>query len=107
MDQVETVLDVSQGTVFTFIAPMEYKHKSEVATQQEERRIRSEILKEDKVVVLNLLLEEDVAVFRSAIANICQVIHECVTCKTDGRMLCSCVVAYILCSPCDCTPAHQ
>jgi hypothetical protein len=74
------------GDVFTFIATMEFKHKSVVATQQEARRIRSEILKEDRVVVLNLLLEDDVAVFRSAIPNInyrCQVFHECVTCKTE------------------------
>jgi hypothetical protein len=52
------------------MATMEYKHKSELRTQQEARRIRLEILKEDKVVVLNLLMEDDASVFRSAIPNI-------------------------------------
>jgi hypothetical protein len=65
---------------------MEYKHKSETVTQQEARRIVSQTLNEQKVVVLNLLDDEDAATFRSAIPNIdyrCQVLHECVTCKTD------------------------
>jgi hypothetical protein len=68
------------------MATMEFKHKSETATQQEARRIRSHLLNDEKVVVLNLHLEADVGLFRSAIPNIdyrCQVIHECVTCKTQ------------------------
>jgi hypothetical protein len=68
------------------MATMEFKHKSETATKQEARRIRSHLLNDEKVVVLNLHLEADVGLFRSAIPNIdyrCQVIHECVTCKTQ------------------------
>jgi hypothetical protein len=66
-DEVENVQDNPQGTVFNFMPTMEYKHKSDLKTQQEARRIRSEILKEDKVVVLNLLMKDDASVFRSAI----------------------------------------
>jgi hypothetical protein len=57
---------------------MEYKHKSETVTQQEARRIVSQTLNEQKVVVLNLLDDEDAATFRSAIPNIdyrCQVLR--------------------------------
>jgi hypothetical protein len=52
------------------MATIEYKHKSELTTKQEARRIRSEIRKEDKVVVLNLFMEDDASVFRSAIPDI-------------------------------------
>jgi hypothetical protein len=64
------------------MATMEFKHKSETATQQEARRIRSHLLNDEKVVVLNLHLESDVGLLRSGIPNIfvrCQVIHECIT----------------------------
>jgi hypothetical protein len=84
-EQVEKIQDSCDGTVFSFVATMEYKHKSEVVTQQETRRIRSEVLQEQNVVVLNLLIAGDVEIFRSAIPNIdyrCQVLHECITCNT-------------------------
>jgi hypothetical protein len=83
---VEKVEDNDNGTTFNFVATMEYKHKSEAATQQEARRIRSQVLQEHKVVVLNLMFEEDVECFRSAVANVdyrCQILHECVTCNAS------------------------
>lgn len=67
---------------------MENKHKSETVTQQETRYIRSQVVNEHKVVASHLLVEGDVECFRSAISNIhyrSQVIHECVTCKTQVR----------------------
>jgi hypothetical protein len=74
------------GVVVNFMATMEFKHKSETATQQEARRIRSHLLNDEKVVVLNLHLESGVGLFRSSVPNIddrCQVIHECIACKTQ------------------------
>jgi hypothetical protein len=86
-DNVESLAKNSDGfVVFNVVATMEYKHKSETVTQQEARRIVSQILNEQKVVVLNLLDDEDATTFRSAIPNIdyrCQVLHECVTCMTN------------------------
>lgn len=82
---VEKVVENSGGNTFNVTATMEYKHKSEASTQQEARRIRSEVLREQKVVVLNLILQEDAHCFRCAVPNVeyrCQLLHECVTCKT-------------------------
>jgi hypothetical protein len=39
-EMVEKVHDNPDGAVFHFMATMEYKHKSESATQQEARRVR-------------------------------------------------------------------
>jgi hypothetical protein len=82
---VEKVCDDSSGVVFNFMATLEYKHKSEARTQQEVRKICSQILKGQKVVVLDLQVDADVCCFRLAIPSIdyrCQVVHECVICKT-------------------------
>jgi hypothetical protein len=58
------------GDVFNFMATMEYKHKSETATQQEARKIVSQVLNGSKVVVLDLTLQIDVLLFQAAIPNV-------------------------------------
>jgi hypothetical protein len=49
VDLAETILDNEEGIVFNFMATMEYKHKSEPATQQAARRIRSQVLNENRI----------------------------------------------------------
>jgi hypothetical protein len=64
---------------------VEFKHKSAGVTHQEERSIRSKVLADDGVVVLNLIDKDDVGIFHEAIPNVdyrCQVLHECITCRT-------------------------
>jgi hypothetical protein len=66
------------------MATMEFKHKSVCATQQEARCIRSKVLADDGVVVLNLMNTDDVEIFLAANPNVdyrCQVLHECITCR--------------------------
>jgi hypothetical protein len=56
---VERKDENDDGDAFNFMATMEYKHKSETATQQEARR-----------VVLHLTLQNDVLWFQAAIPNV-------------------------------------
>jgi hypothetical protein len=65
-----------RGLFLTLRQRWEYKHKSEASTHQEARRIRSEILREQKVVVLNLVVDEDAQCFRSAIPSVDYVVQK-------------------------------
>jgi hypothetical protein len=79
---VERKDENDDGDVFNFMATMEYKHKSETATQQEARKIVSQVLNGSKVVVLDLTLQNDVLLFQAAIPNVDYVDWErCVTRK--------------------------
>jgi hypothetical protein len=62
--------DENDDDVFNFMATMEYKHKSETATQQEARKIVSQVLSGSKLVVLGLPLQNDVLLFQAAIRNV-------------------------------------
>jgi hypothetical protein len=84
-DAVEPVEDGPDGIVYNAMSTMEFKHKSVGATQQEARHIRTKVLGDDGVVVLNMMEKNDIEIFHAAIPNIdyrCQVMHECVTCRT-------------------------